>query len=168
MARDLTVWVAGDPARANGWSWPKEPLTLSPAIAPEIKHQGRSALHMHTEGGKIAIWGWNWLGWYPTSGTDISSMKDLHVAMRIDGPDKPTAVRLGLDCANRKYTKEYELMPHYAGLTDGGWHEVDVPLAEIISGSEFDPHQAWELRLIVEAAVLVKADIYVDDIGFTR
>jgi hypothetical protein len=166
--RDLTVWVAGDPARANGWSWPKEPLTSAPAVAAAVRHQGRSALRMHTEGGKIAIWGWNWLGWFPPAGTDISSMKDLLVAVRIEGADKPTSVRLGLDCATRKYTKEYELMPHYAGLTDGGWHEVSVPLAEIVDGSEFDPHKAWELRLIVEAAALVKADIYVDDIGFAR
>jgi hypothetical protein len=166
--RDLTVWVAGDPARANGWSWPKEPLTLSPAVAANVVHQGRSVLHMHTEGGKVAVWGWNWLGWYPPEGTDISGMKELLVAVRIDGADKPTSVRLGLDCSARKTTKEYELMPHYAGLTDGGWHEVAVPLAEIVSGSEFDPHQAWELKLIVEAAAPVKADIYIDDIGFAR
>jgi hypothetical protein len=167
-ARDLTVWVAGDPARANGWSWPKEPLTLSPALATDVRHQGRSVLRLHTEGGKVAVWGWNWLGWYPPEGTDISGMKELLVAVRIDGADKPTSVRLGLDCSARKTTKEYELMPHYAGLTDGGWHEVAVPLAEIINGSEFDPHKAWELKLIVEAAALVQADIYVDDIGFAR
>ncbi len=167
-ARELTVWIAGDPARANGWSWPKEPLSLSPALAPTVMHQGRSAVRLYTAGGKIAIWGWNWLGWYPPSGTDISAMKTLLVSLRVAGADKPTSVRLGLDCATRKYTKEYELLPHYPRLTDGGWHEVEVPLAKLIGGSEFDPHMAWELRLIAEAPALVTADIYLDNFGFSH
>jgi hypothetical protein len=50
-----------------------------------------------------------------------------------------------------------------AALADGAWHEVAVPLAELIPAPGFAPESTYELRVLSDGAA---ADLEVDDIGF--
>jgi hypothetical protein len=169
VARDQMVWSGGDPARAGGWSDPKMPLTANPALDATVQYHGKSVIRLHIDGARTAVFGWNWLGWYPeTEAADITAMKSVLLAIRVDGTSTPTSLRIGLEGTARKPSNEYDLMQHYAGLTDGQWHEVAVPIEALVAGSAFDPHHTWELRVIAESTGAMVADVLVADVGFAH
>lgn len=169
-ARDVMVWNGDEAARGGGWMWPKDPPMVMPALTNEVVRQGKGALKLHAAGGNAATFGWNWCSWFPSdSGTDISGMKTLLLAMRIDGASKPDSVRIVLQCSStKKPSKEAVLVTIVPTLADGAWHEVAVPLAELIDGTEFDAKKAWEFDLSVSGKAALDTDVYIDEVGFAK
>ncbi len=168
--RDLMVWNGDEFAKGAGWMDPKGGPTLLPAITNTVVRQGKAALRLHGEAATSASFGWNWFGWNPADGgTDITSMKTLLFAIRIDGEVKPTALRLSLNCSTgKKPSKQVELIARFPGLCDATWKEVAIPLEELTTGSDFDPKKAWEIDLVISAKSALNNDIYLDEIGFSR
>jgi photosystem II stability/assembly factor-like uncharacterized protein len=168
--RDLMVWNGDEVAKGAGWNWPKDGPTLAPAITNTVVRQGKAALHLHGEGSNGASFGWNWLSWYPgDGGTDLSGMKTLLLAIRVEGMAKPESLRIALNCSSsKKGTKEIDLVPRMPTVTDGAWHEVAIPLDEMAAGTEFDVKKAWEIDILTSAKIPLNTDIYLDEIGFAR
>ncbi len=168
--RDLMVWNGDEFAKGAGWMDPKNGPTLQPAITNTVVRQGKAALRLHGEAATSASFGWNWFGWNPADGgSDVSSMKTLLFAIRVDGEVKPTALRLSLNCSTgKKPSKTVDLIARYPGLCDATWKEVAIPLEDFTTGSEFDPKKAWEIDLVVSAKSPLNNDIYLDEIGFSH
>jgi hypothetical protein len=168
--RDLMVWNGDEFAKGAGWMDPKGGPTLLPAITNTIVRQGKAALRLHGEAVNAASFGWNWFSWNPADGgTDVSGMKTLLLAIRVDGVVKPTVLRLSLNCSTGKVaSKSVDLIALYPGLCDATWKEVAIPLEEFTTGSAFDPKKAWEIDIFVQAKTPLNNDIYLDEIGFAH
>jgi hypothetical protein len=162
-------------AGAKGWAdCDKKPDCKSTlAAASGSGKDGSTGLKLFADGPGWKGGGWNWFGWWPeTSGTDLSTYKNLSFWMRIDAktPDMmpdPGAVTVLLGCSKGKTESQSVSMDKYGKeLSDGKWHKIVVPVAELTRDKpKFDLATAWEFRLGIWTADPRTVSIYVDDIA---
>ncbi|MCY3017752.1 MAG: hypothetical protein NTW87_01795, partial [Planctomycetota bacterium] len=153
-----------------GWCAPPTPLNfLKPQT--ETAHEGKVALEFHGEGTGYVGCGWNWHGWYPPdSGTDIRKFRNLSFWAKVEGPgEKPGGFSVGINCStNKKATKKVNVADYVPDVMDGKWHEVVIPLKDIMVGTEpgFDLGKVWEMDIDTWTPLERNISIFIDEIGF--
>jgi hypothetical protein len=167
--RDLLVWNGDEEAKGGGWLWPEQAPMVKPAPAASAARIGKQGLAMHVEGVPTMGFGWNWFGWFPKeAASDISAMRTLVFAIRVDGASKPTAVRVQVKSNDNQGSAEVDLLPLYPTLCDGKWHEIAVPLATLQASGKLDATKAWELAFALSAPAAITCDVSIDEIGFAK
>ncbi|HEX3133689.1 MAG TPA: hypothetical protein VHX44_08910, partial [Planctomycetota bacterium] len=166
---DLIIWDgeganggAGFKGFGNGGQSPLD-------IAPGQGHAG-AGLRARLGGGNAANVGWNWYAWLPdTAGTDLSGFAALTMWLRFTGPAAPQQVVMRLSCSPRepvRRTVDLNLVARQPGLLDGAWHQVIVPMAELVpQGQDFDRTKVWEVSFDITSAVTMNGSFDVDEIG---
>jgi hypothetical protein len=167
----------GKGATAKGWAScaKKEGCKATLDAASKVGRDGSTGLKFHVDGPEWTGMGWNWFGWYPeTAGTDISKSRSLSFFIRVqakkgdDAPEYPSfSVKLVCSGKGKKGTAEVNIGSYTDDLSDGNWHEVVVPLAELYkgSGADFDPTTAWEFDFSTYAQKPKTFDVFIDDIA---
>lgn len=113
--------------------------------------------------------------WYPpTAGSDLTGYANLTFRVRVEatspdaGPD-PATTSISLVCSNGKKSSARALLRKYdPQFSDGKWHKINLPLADLTAGPEgaqFDPRTAWEFRVSTWSASPRGFDVYVDQIA---
>jgi hypothetical protein len=174
----LVIWD-GDKIGAAGQGWAdcdkKPDCKTVVAKASGAGANKSDGLKWHGEGPGWAGMGWNWFGWWPeTAGTDITPYANLTFQIRVEGKAHdagldPAALTTLLRCSkNKKESARVAIQKYTADFADGQWHEVIIPIADLVKSNEgggFDPKTAWEFDLANWSATPRDFDIYVDDIA---
>jgi len=145
-------------------------------VVPASGTKGSNGLEWHTKGKDWKGFGWNWFGFWPEdAGTDTTKYQNLTFWIRVRPDDAKTApdlkdLKVGLGSSN-KVNVESETVPLSAyvdSLGDGEWHEVVVPIADLLKGKgkNFDVTKAWEFRLGEYSMSEHAFTVSVDNIGF--
>lgn len=168
-ARDdkRTVWDGERLGGGLGWCSPPGGLNFLRAQSDET-HEGKVALEFHGEGSGYIGCGWNWYGWWPAdAGVDIRTYRNLSFWARLIA-DAPHDFLVMLGSNNKETTGEASLLEYCPSLSDGQWHEVVIPLADIYAAKKtnFDPRKAWELQIRGWEPQARAFSLLIDDIGF--
>ncbi len=143
---------------------------------PQEGVNGSVGLEWRAEGKDWKGFGWNWFGFWPEdAGTDLSKFKNLRfwIRLRLDDPKlapqiKDITVGLGSSVKSKAETATVPLDAYVEGLEDQKWHEVVVPLTDLLKGKGegFNLAKTWEFRLGEYAITDRKYTVFVDNIGF--
>src|SRR5438105_4242569 len=178
-AAAVVVWD-GDEHGGSAKEWAncnvKSSCQSTVQVVPAAGTKGSNGLEWHAKGKDWKGFGWNWFGFYPEdAGTDATKYQNLTFWIRVKPDDPKSApdlkdLKVGLGSSN-KVNVESETVPlsSYAdSLSDGEWHEIVVPLADLIKGKgkNFDATKAWELRLGEYSTVAHAFTVSLDNIGF--
>jgi len=175
-AERMIVWDGDKFAHGGGWVAPQEGFNSLKPQNEEV-HEGNVALELRCDvpGGWMGG-GWNWHGWYPEgSGTDIRAYRNLSFWVKIEGEIK-RGFNVALNCSTHAKAgggtaavpaSDY-VVPADADLTDGQWHEVVIPLVDLLAkpGIKFDASKAWGINFDTWAPGPGRCSIYIDQIGF--
>lgn len=144
--------------------------------APGAGVNGSIGLQWQAQGKDWKGMGWNWFGFWPEDGgTDISQFKNLSfwIRLKVDDPKQAPDlkdIKVGLAGSNKAKleTEGVTLISYVEGLSDGKWHEVVVPISDLLKGKgkDFDLTKAWEFRLSEFAMNERNFTIFIDNIGF--
>jgi len=177
-AGDTLLVYGKDKTDGNKWVQPEKDANYLKSEDAAGK-DGGPALHWH---GEAADWmgiGWNWHSWWPSDGgDDISAKKNLHFWIKtkvsIDNNFTFTVCLVSSNAANPEkagHTGTVMLADYDAKWADGQWHEITIPLADLLKGmkddTKFDATKAWEFDMGSWAADTRVMDAWVSDIGFT-
>ncbi|KPK63332.1 MAG: hypothetical protein AMK73_05225 [Planctomycetes bacterium SM23_32] len=169
----MLVWD-GD-TFASGLSW-VDPAGGFSYLRPqsEVYHSGKVALEMwcDVQGGSMGG-GWNWHGWYPdNAGSDVRAFRNLSFWAKAEG-ERKRDFDVSLVCSTYRtrtaaVSASAYVRPPDADLLDGQWHEVIIPMADLLSGPDvrFDASRAWEVDLNTWAPQPGKFSLFIDEIGF--
>ncbi|OGV58330.1 MAG: hypothetical protein A2X45_19235 [Lentisphaerae bacterium GWF2_50_93] len=174
-AERIVVWD-GDRVGlgAKSWASPK-PQQSKVSVASGKGFNNTQGLEWHAEGKGWKGFGWNWTGFWPNDGgTDISSYKNLSFMIRVEFKDKNSApnwagLQVSLICSkDNKPTKVVNLAMYTEDLSDQQWHEVIVPISDMLkdAGKNFDLKTAWEIDVGEWTDSEKNYNIYFDEIGF--
>jgi hypothetical protein len=163
---------------AKGWaSCPGEKEGKCKVEAkPGAGRNGTTGLVFKAKGAEWMGFGWNWFGWYPdNSGIDVTGYKNLSFWVKLTATKAPDAsgIKVLLGCSSKDKAKEQSnevaLGNYVKNLSDGQWHEVKIPVSELLTGDKgkaFDAKKAWEFRIGAWYQDEQDYTITVDDIGF--
>ncbi len=166
----ITIWNGEQFSGGYPWIAPQAPLNYFKTQTEE-KRSGGTAMEFRGEGGGWIGGGWNWHGWWPdNAGTDVSGYANLAFWMKLEG-DHPGSLNVKLNCSSsRKPSTAVSVFDYTQGeadLTDGQWHEIIIPLADLLEGDPgFDPAKAWEFDVDSWAPNSRAFSVYIDDLGF--
>jgi hypothetical protein len=160
---------------AGGLSW-VHPAGEFSYLRPqsEVAHNGKVALEMWCDvGGGTMGGGWNWHGWYPAdSGNDIRAFRNLSFWAKAEGEVKRD-FEVSLVCSTHTsgtadVAASAYVQPTDADLLDGEWHEVVIPMVDLLAKPDikFDAARAWEINLNTWAPRAGKFSLFIDEIGF--
>ena len=169
---DLIIW---DGDGANGGAGYKGFGAAGQSAFEEVADQGHggAGLRARLGGGNAANVGWNWHSWSSDSaGTDLNGFAALTMWLRFSGPAAPQKVVMRLACSPRdpvRHTVDVNLIARQPGLLDGAWHQVIVPLAELVpQGQDFDRAKVWEVAFDISSTANMDGTFDVDEIGAVR
>lgn len=169
---DVMIW---DGEGANGGAGYKGFGIGGQSPLEVAQGQGRAGtgLRARLGGGNAANVGWNWHSWSSDSaGTDLNGFAALTMWLRFSGPAAPQKVVMRLACSPRdpvRHTVDVNLTARQPGLLDGAWHQVIVPLAELVpQGQDFDRAKVWEVAFDISSTANMDGTFDVDEIGAVR
>lgn len=180
VGKDVTLVWDGDKQGGNAKEWAncnlKSGCKSTVTAAPGEGVNKTVGLQWHAEGKDWKGFGWNWYGFWPeNAGLDISKKKNLTfwVRLRVDDPAKAptlkdiTVALAGSNKANAE-TDQVSLAAYVDNLSDGQWHEVEVPIHDLLKGKgkNFDLTKTWEFRLGEYGVSDRNFTVFIDNIGF--
>jgi hypothetical protein len=141
---------------------------------PGVGRNGTVGLEFKAKGPDWMGCGWNWYGWWPNNGgDDITGKKNLVFWVKLQSPKAPDPsglkVSLASSTKDKEQSNEVTLGNYVKNLSDGQWHEVKIPVSELLQGDKgkiFDAKKAWEFRVGGWYQDEQEYTITVDDIGF--
>lgn len=166
----LIVWDGDKFSGGFGWVSPPKPLNSFQAQTEEA-HSGKVAMEFHGEGGGYIGGGWNWHGYYPANaGTDVTAFRNLCFWMKVDGEAKPDTLNVSLVASSdTTATKAVEVSGYGDKLLDGNWHEVVIPLQDMLEqGANFNFSKVWMMNVNTWSPTPRNFSIYIDDLGFSN
>ena len=172
-AEDLKKDVVfdGDKAGENAKGWADPPEKAS--VRRRTKKSASSARNGRVPG-KGTGWmgcGWNWFGWYPEdAGTDVSHYKNLRFWAKLTGDKKPVLLSATLVAneteKDKKASEACSLFKYCAGLSDGKWHEIVIPISDLYVKKDVNRTKVWEMMLGCWTEDEVNFTLFVDEIAF--
>lgn len=159
------VWDGDGFDRGSAWS-SKDTAPLK--VVDNMAHNGKHSLHFRNEAEGPVTQGWNWFSWAEGYGTDITGQQKLFFWARVQ-ESAPKALQVSLNCGPGKVNSRIVNVYDYCkDAADGNWHEVVIPLKDLLGADKFDPRMVYELRVMSENAAGGKFSLYVDEIGFLK
>jgi hypothetical protein len=165
--KPVTVW---DGEKANvGGAW-VNPSSCTMKTQSSETHSGRKALEFRYKGtGEWLGFGWNWCAFQaPPCGTDITGLKYFTFWIKTKG--KAADIQFNILCNGHvwdmpeHHTAKVSVQKYCPQFADGKWHQVRVPLDDLVQPDGFDPLHVGELQLFNAGAG--DGSFYIDDIGF--
>jgi len=166
----LLVWNGEQFAGGHPWLAPPMPLNYFKAQTDEAK-SGKTSMELRAECAGWVGGGWNWHGWYPSNaGTDVSAYANLTFWAKLEG-DHPNSMNVKINTSTGRSTASVSIFDYVVNegdLTDGEWHEIIIPLADMTEGegAGFDAKKAWEIGFDSWAPQVRAFSMFVDDVGF--
>jgi hypothetical protein len=169
FVKQAVVWDGEQASKGTGWTNPKT-CTMEPQT--NEFHSGHTALEFKFKGGSNDSWpgaGWNWCAFQTGPyGTDITAFKYLTFWMKTRG--KITDPQVNLLCNGKVFdmpehhTEKVSVLHYCPQLSDGDWHKVSIPLADLVQPKGFDPLHVGELQIF--NAGEGDGSFFFDDISF--
>lgn len=161
----LVVWNGEGFATGGGWMNGGKAGFLK--AQKTEKKSGDAALEFHMEGVDKGEGGWNWHNWSMNELTDISEYKTLKFSAMFKGEGKPAELTVALNCGpNKTPSKSAPLAVYCKEILDGQWHEVAIPLKDLLDGAkDYNPRTTYEIRAAASGAGL-NVSLFMDDVRF--
>ncbi len=150
VAKEVMLVWDGDKAGGSAKEWAncnlKDACKSAVKVAVGEGVNKSVGLEWHAEGKDWKGFGWNWFGFWPeNAGVDVTQRKNLSfwVRLRLDDPQKSPELKdlkVGIACST-KGKEESETVPLSAyvdSLSDQEWHEVIVPVHDLLKGKGKD------------------------------
>jgi hypothetical protein len=151
---------------AKGWATPADKATVA-AQDKEVRSPGKKTVEFHAAGKEWMGCGWNWFGWYPQdAATDISKYKSLSFWAKLTGDTKPTQLDAKLASNDKKASGGGDLFTYCPDLADGKWHEIVIPIKDLMTEGELNKAKVWEINFGTWSQDDVSFSLFVDEIGF--
>ncbi len=166
----LVVWDGEKAAMGGSFCDPKNGANALAAQNDEA-HGGRSAVRFHGEGSGWIGGAWNWHAFYPAdSGDDIGSYANLSFWIKATVAEGQLAgLNVHLSSSNKGVTGDIDVKGYCPDLTDGAWHEVEIPLIDLLEkAKDFDARKAWELGIGTWSGPARTFTVLIDDIAFDK
>lgn len=174
------VWD-GDEKQGSALGWAncdtKPGCKASLAVAAGTGRNNSTGLKFHGEGAGWIGCGWNLFGWWPAgAGIDVTGYTYLKLAIRIEAKSAEMGPNIKifniyLTCSDKKENCTSETLnpaeQTKENLIDGRWHELNLPLAALVSKTDFNPRTVWEIDLSTWSESAMNFDIYLDDIALS-
>ena len=166
----LVVWNGEDANVGASWVNPTR-STFAPQTAEA--HSGHTALAFHFTGDSEWIGGgWSWYAFKTgrTVGTDTTPFKTFSFWVKVKG--KPVTFRLNFLCNGEildtpeHHSRRINVLDYTPDVFDGAWHEVRIPLADLVNSPGFDAKVVSQVQLDLVVGPQTDDTIYIDDIGF--
>ena len=158
----LMAWDGEGFNTGSGWS-----TGGAVRVQNKEKHSGTNALEYHFEGVDKWEGGWNWFSWAQVLLTDVSGFKNVSFWMKYSGGTPPADLKVALNCGPNKISSEYVSPTAYCPeALDGHWHDVTIPIKDLVAKKDFDPRSVYEFRVSATTSKEQKVSVFVDDIRF--
>ena len=164
----VVVWDGDQRNGGKGWVSPQTGTNFF-RCQPSDTNTNKTQLEFHGEGALYIGGGWNWRGyWPPTTGTDVTTNRNLAFWLKVDGRAKPEILHVALASAGATNTSRHVDLAGYAeDLADGQWHEVVIPLPDLADpASDFNPAKTWEFQFHTWSPTPREFSIFVKEIAF--
>jgi hypothetical protein len=180
MVKDTSIIVWNGETAAIGSGWVTSSSLANIKAQNVYAHSGKTAIEFSFNGsapggGWIGA-GWDWVNWKTGAyGTDITSFKYLTFWAKVKGTTADWQINLlcngtALDMPEH-HTDKVSVFQYCPQLTDGEWHEIKIPLADLkqppfnpSTKIWFDPLHVAELHMFNAGAG--NGSFFIDDLGF--
>ena len=163
------VWDGDRCSAGQGWVSPQTGTNYF-RRQPSGTSTNKTLLEMHGAGALYSGGGWNWRGyWPPTSGTEVTTNRNLAFWLKVDGRAKPEIMHVCLTSAGTTNTSRHVDVAGYAeDVTDGQWHEVVIPLQDFVAepATDFNLAKVWELQLHTWSPAPREFSLLITEIAF--
>jgi len=166
----VVVWD-GETANVGG-SW-VNPTRSTFGPQTNEAHSGPSALEFKFSGSNEWIGsGWNWFKFKTGDdiGTDVSGLRTLSFWIKVRG--KPVQFRLNLQCNGavldtpEHHSARVDVLTYAPDIFDGDWHEVRIPLRDLVESKGFNPRNVSQIQLDLTVGPDTRDSFFIDDIAF--
>ncbi len=169
QASRVVVWDGESAKSFGGWA---NPPTSTYAAKTGEAHSGDTALEFKFDDENVWIGcGFHWFGWKTGTnvGTDIRSMTHLTFWIKAQGTTGDLDAQLlcngdVLDTPEH-HTSKARIALYSPNYRDGQWHEVAIPLADLVQPEGFDPKIVSQLDLGINPSGKVSGSFLIDDIA---
>jgi len=163
----VVVWDGEQAVKGTGWV-NHDTCSMGPQTVEA--HSGNTALEFKFKGaGDWLGAGWNWCAFQTGPyGTDIRAMKNFTFWIKSKG--KTADLQINLLCNGQVFdipehhTEKVSVLAYCPQLSDGQWHQVSIPLADLKQPKGFDPLHVGELQMFNAGAG--DGSYFFDDLAF--
>jgi len=169
QVKQVIVWDGETVTKGSGWTNPAATCTIKSQTVDA--HSGQSAVEFKFKGsGDWLGCGWDWadfqVGPY---GTDITAMKNFTFWLKVKGSAADFSFNLlcngepALD-QPQHHTEKVIVSKYCPKWNDGKWHQVIVPLKDLIQPKGFDATHVAEMQFFNTGAG--DGSFFIDDLAF--
>ena len=169
-AHRLVVWDGEGANVGAAWVSPTS-STFQPQTA--VAHSGNTALEFKFSGNNQWIgggWGWYAFKTGEDVGADTTPFKTFSFWVNTAG--KPVTFRLNFLCNGtvldtpEHHSSRVDITDYVPDVFDGQWHEVRIPLKDLVNSPGFNARVVSQLQLDLSVGADVDDSIFIDDISF--
>ncbi|ESQ76632.1 hypothetical protein ABAC402_02860 [Asticcacaulis sp. AC402] len=166
----VVVWDGETANVGSGWV---NPTRSTFAAQTSQAHSGASALELKFSGNSEWIGaGWNWFNFKTGDdiGTDVTGLSTFSFWIKVQG--KPVQFRINLQCNGtvldtpEQHSARVDVLSYAPNIFDGHWHEVRIPLRDLIESEGFNPRVVSQLQLDLTVGPDTHNSFFIDDISF--
>ena len=172
QTKRIVVWDGETALKASGWTNPAIGCSLGPQSMEA--HSGKTALEFKFDY-KSPEGTWCGAGWNLADmqvgpyGTDITDMKYFSFWLKVKGKTANLAFNLLCNGAPaldqpQHHTEKVIVSKYCPQWKDGQWHEVIIPLKDLVQPAGFDPRHVAEFQFFNTGAG--HGSFLIDDISF--
>jgi len=167
----VIIWDGETAGKGAGWVNPATTCTVR--IQSEEFHSPNTAVEFHFKSDGKNGWpgcGWDWAAFQVGKyGTDISAMKNFSFWLKVKGSTADLSFNLlcngepALD-QPQHHTEKVIVSRYCSNWKDGNWHQIIVPLADLVQPSGFDAKHVAEMQFFNTGAG--DGSFLIDDLTF--
>ena len=65
-----------------------------------------------------------------------------------------------------QHSTRIDVLTYAPDIFDGNWHEVRVPLRDLVESKGFNPHNVSQIQLDLTVGAVTQNSFFIDDISF--
>lgn len=167
----VVVWDGETATKASGWANPAS--TCSIRSQTNESHSGSSAVEFKFYDGGSNEWlgaGWDWVSFQVGEyGTDITAMKNYTFWLKVTGTVAEFTFNLLCNGAPaldqpQHHTEKVVVSKYCADWKDGQWHQIIVPLKDLVQPIGFDAKHVAEMQFFNTGKG--NGSFFIDDLAF--
>lgn len=171
QAKQVIVWNGELANIGSGWSNPSNTCTIMSQTVEA--YSAPTAVEFRFKGDGKNGWlgcGWDWTAFQVGSyGTDVSAMKNFSFWLKVKGTTADLSFNLLCNGAPaldqpQHHTEKVIVSRYCSNWKDGNWHQIIVPLADLIQPAGFDAKHVAEMQFFNTGAG--DGSFFVDDLAF--
>jgi hypothetical protein len=169
--KQVVVWDGETVTKGAGWANPASTCSIT---AQKVEaHSGNTALEFRFKGDGKNGWlgcGWDWVAFQVGEyGTDITAMKNFTFWLKVKGTVADFSFNLLCNGAPaldqpQHHTEKVIVSKYCPEWKDGQWHQIIVPLKDLIQPNGFDAKYVAEMQFFNTGAG--DGSFFIDDLVF--